>query len=145
MPTTHDGISCALAPNPAWIGIGVALLAAGAGLGYAGSYVVAVALVVVGLLVLVNQKGQRRVRVLATKLLVEDERLLRALLIGPKRSRVEWSEVRGVRIDGGSLRLDTAGAPFVTAQGASREDLETLAARADAAWVKARAEREESP
>lgn len=145
MPSTHDGISCALAPSPVWIGVGLALLGAGAWLGFAGTYVVAVALVVVGLLVLVNQKGQRRVRVLATKLLVEDERLLRALLIGPARSRVEWKDVRSVRIDGGALRLDTDGAPFVTAQGASREDLETLAARADAALAKDRAERAEAP
>ncbi|MDP2314179.1 MAG: hypothetical protein Q8P41_14850 [Pseudomonadota bacterium] len=140
MPTTHDGISCTLRPDPLWIGIGLALLAGAAWFGYTGVYAAAAGLGVVGLLVLVNQKGSRRIRVIASKLVVEDERLLRNLLIGPKRSRIEWAKVRAVRIERGSLKLETDGAPFVTGQGASDEDLVGLKARVEAAIAKERAE-----
>ena len=140
MPPTHDGITCPLAPNAVSILVGLALLGGGAWLGYSGTWLAAVPLALLGLLVLINQKGARRIRVIATKLVVEDERLIRALLIGPARSRVEWTKVRAVRIDGSSLRLETDGAPFVTAQGASKEDLEGLLARVNAAIAKERAE-----
>jgi hypothetical protein len=99
-----------------------------------------VPLLLLGLLVLVNQKGTRRIRVIATKLVVEDERLIRALLIGPARSRVEWTKVKAVKIDGASLRLDTDGAPFVTAQGAAPADLAFLLAKVNFAMAKDRAE-----
>lgn len=140
MPPTHDGITCPLAPNPLWVGIGLAFLAGAAWLLRAGSWPAAVGLGIVGLIVLVNQKGGRRVRVIASKLVVEDERLLRNLLIGPARSRVEWKEVRSVTIEKGALHLATAGAPFVTAQGASKDDLELLKTRVEAAIAKERAE-----
>jgi hypothetical protein len=141
MPTTHDGISCPLPVNPTSVGVGLAFLGAAAALAYfrIGAYVPSVGLALVGLLVLINQKGTRRIRVISSKLVVEDERLLRNLLIGPARSRVEWKQVRAVRIDGGRLKLETDAAPFVTGQGATPEDLEALKVRVEAAIAKERA------
>lgn len=140
MPTTHDGITCPLPLNPVSVGVGLALLLAAAALAYLGAYYVsAVGLAVAGLIVLVNQYGTRRIRVISSKLVVEDERLLRNLLIGPARSRVEWKQVRAVRIDGSKLVLETATAPFVTGQGATAADLEALKLRVDAAIAKERA------
>ncbi|MDP2308054.1 MAG: hypothetical protein Q8P18_18660 [Pseudomonadota bacterium] len=139
MPITHDGISCPLPMNPVSVGVGIALGCGAAALAYLAYYVPAVGLAVVGLIVLVNQYGTRRIRVISSKLVVEDERLLRNLLIGPARSRVEWKQVRAVRIDGSRLVLETSGAPFVTGQGAAREDLEALKLRVDAAIAKERA------
>ena len=139
MPITRDGITCRLPPNPVHLGVGALLVGAGGWLASAATLVGGVALILVGTLVLVNQIGNRRVRVIATKLVVEDEHLIVALLIGPIRSRVTWAEVRDVRVDGRSLRLETSGSPFVTAQGASLEDLASLKARVDAAITKERA------
>jgi hypothetical protein len=138
--TTHDGIICPLAPNAVSVVVGLAMLGGGAWLGVGGTWLAAVPLLLLGLLVLVNQKGTRRIRVIATKLVVEDERLIRALLIGPARSRVEWTKVKAVKIDGASLRLDTDGAPFVTAQGAAPADLAFLLAKVNFAMAKDRAE-----
>jgi hypothetical protein len=138
MPRTHDGITCPLPLNPISVIVALGALAAGAWLLRGGSIAPGVGLLVVGALVGINQYGGRRVRVLQPKLLVEDERLLVALLIGPRRSRVEWDKVKAVRVDKGALVLDTDGAPFVTAQGASRDDLELLRGMAEEAWKKAR-------
>ncbi|MFZ5476806.1 MAG: hypothetical protein ACOZNI_08535 [Myxococcota bacterium] len=140
MPRTHDGISCRLPPRPLSVVVGVAMLGAGGWLGSQGRWGFAAGLLVVGTLVLLNQIGSRRVRVIHSKLLVEDEHLLTALLIGPTRDRVEWPHVKGFRIEKNALVLDTDGKPFVTAQGASPEDLEALKAAAETAWKKARAE-----
>ncbi len=150
MPRTHDGISCPLRPTPIGLvlgvigtGVGVWLLAAGsltAGALTPGRIALGAGLVFVGLLMLLNQKGTRRIRVIHSKLLVEDEHWIMALLIGPNRRRVGWEEVRSVAIDGGRLRCETAGAPFVTAEGATPEDLKILLELAQAALDKARAE-----
>lgn len=139
MPVTHDGISCPLPLRPVALVVGLVLVGAGAWLINAVSVVAGVAMVVAGLLALLNQKGTRRVRVIHNKLLVEDERLLTALLIGPTRNRIPWEEVREVRIEGRSLRLETAGAPFITAEGATVADLAALKASVEATRAKARA------
>ena len=139
MPITRDGITCGLPPNPVSLVIGALIVGGGAWLTYTGLPYGGIPAILLGLLVLVNQRGARRVRVIANKLVVEDERLIVALLIGPIRSRVTWDQVKDVRIEGNKLRLETSGAPFDTAHGAAREDLEALKARVDAAIAKERA------
>ena len=139
MPTTHDGISCSLPPNPVRLVIGAALLAGGAWMGASRSWLMGAPVILGGALVVLNQFGSRRVRVIESKLLVEDMHLVMGLLIGPTRNRVEWDKAKAVKVEGGALRVETDGAPFVTAQGASKDDLEFLRARADAAFQKARA------
>ncbi len=139
MPITHDGISGRIPPNPLRVLVGLALLGGGGALAWRGPAVVGVGLALVGLLLLLNQVGERRIRVIESKLLVEDTHLLTGLLIGPSRNRIEWDKVKAVRVDKGALRLDTDGAPFVTAQGVSAADLEHIRARSEAAWNKARA------
>jgi len=138
MPTTHDGIACRLPPNPARLGVGVALLAAGAWAAFSGAVhpVLGGAVALVGLFTSLNQLGSRRVRVIESKLLVEDMHLITGLLIGPTRSRIEWDRVQAVKVEGGALRLDTDGAPFVTAQGAAAADLAFLLQKADFAFQK---------
>lgn len=138
MPTTHDGISCRLPLRIPRFAVGIVLVAAG---GYAAVAAVvhpvaggAVALV--GLLLALNQLGSRRIRVIESKLLVEDMHLLTGLLIGPTRTRIEWDKVKAIRVDGGALRLDTDGAPFVTAQGASATDLAFLKDKAEFAFSR---------
>jgi hypothetical protein len=139
VPRTHDGISCPLPLRPAWIAVGVALAAAGIG-GIAAGYACTGTLaILIAAYVLVNERGTRRVRVIHSKLLVEDERLLTNLLIGPRRSRVEWPKVKAIRVEGGRLVAETDAAPFVTAQGASADDLEALRALATETWQAARA------
>jgi hypothetical protein len=140
MPITHDGIRCPLPLSPVTLLLGAALLGGGAWLGWSGSVFVGAGLGLLGALFLLNLIGSRRVRVIETKLLVEDEPLLVAFLIGPRRRRITWEEVRGVHVAGGRLRLDTDGAPFVTAEGAAPEDLEALRMRIEGAREKARRE-----
>lgn len=140
MPITHDGISCPLPPNPVWVAGTLAIGASGGWLAWDGSVVPGVALVVASALLLVTHRGIRRVRVIQSKLLVEDERLLSMLLLGPSRRRVMWEQVRGVKVDGRSLRVDTVDGPWVTAQGATPDDLEALRVKIEAARAKARDE-----
>ena len=138
MPTTHDGISCRLPLRIPRFAVGVALLAAGAWAAATAAVhpVAGGALALVGLVLALNQLGSRRVRVIESKLLVEDMHLLTGLLIGPTRTRIEWDKVKAIRVDGGALRLDTDGAPFVTAQGASAADLAFLKDKADFAYTR---------
>lgn len=139
MSIIHDGIACRLPPRPLRVVIGLAAIGGGAWSLAAYSITIGVFAILFGALVLLNEWGVRKVKVIYSKLLVEDEHLLRMLLIGPARRRIAWSEVRGVHIDGGCLRLDTDGAPFITAQGASQEDLAALKKKIDEAWAAAKA------
>lgn len=138
MPIEHDGISCPLPLQPvSWV-LGLAFLGLGGWQIAIGGYAPGAGALVVGLLVVANQFGSRRVRVIESKLVVEDSRAVVALLIGPRRSRIHWEEVRAVQIAGRSLRLETTkGPPFVTAQGATPSDLDALKALVDKVMAKA--------
>lgn len=134
MAIHHDGISAPLPKNPLSIVIGLALCGVGGWLLSQASYTLGAAALFFGVLGLVNLFGQRRIKVIHSKLLVEDEHLLRMILIGPARRRIDWTEVSAVEIDGRSLRLKTkGGADFVTAQGADPAELKLLVERIERA------------
>jgi hypothetical protein len=142
MAITHDGITCRLPPSLPRVAVGFAALGCAGWLVSTGQYLPGGGLGFFALLYLLNQIGSRRIRVIDSKLLVEDEHLLLNLLIGPSRRRINWTEVKSVHVDSGRLRLETSGSPFITAQGASAEDLESLRARIEA--TRARAARSSS-
>ena len=142
MAITHDGITCRLPPSVPRLAAGLAALGCAGWLASTGRYLPAGGLGFFALLYLHNQLGSRRIRVIDSKLLVEDEHLLLNLLIGPSRRRINWTDVKSVHVDSGRLRLETTGVPFLTAEGASAEDLESLRARIEA--TRARAARDSS-
>jgi hypothetical protein len=140
MPITHDGIEYPLPLSPVGLGVRVAILIGGVWLATHGQLAVGLPLALVGLVAAINQTGWRRIRVIHSKLLVEDEKLISTLLIGPSRRRVGWEEVTAVHADGGVLKLDTKAGPFVTGDRAPAEDLKALASLVQSTWTRARAE-----
>lgn len=137
MPRTRDGITCRLPLRPLAILLAIVLMLAAAGLVAAGYTCVGLSVLALAAAASLNEMGSRRIRVIFSKLLVEDDRWLTAWLIGPRRSRVGWDEVRSLKIENGALVAETAGAPFVTAQGASPDDLQALLEMAEAARIAA--------
>lgn len=99
--------------------------AAGVGAGVGGG--------LLGVLVLINQKGSKRIRATHSKLLVENERLIRGFLIGPRKERVSWSDITAVSIDGDALKVDTSSGPKHFARGASAEEISHLKQKVEAA------------
>lgn len=142
MATTRDGLKLPYPPDVPWLVIGGLLLVgglvaaviglipgpAGVASGAGGS--------LLGVLVLINQKGSKRIRATHSKLLVENERLIRGFLIGPRKERVAWSDITGVSVDGDSLKVDTASGSQRFAEGASAEDLSHLKQKVDAALAR---------
>lgn len=139
MPIEHDGISCRVPPSPVGLLLAVAILAGGGWFVYAGPAIVGAGLLFVGLLVLLEQFGSRRVRVISSKLLVEDTRWVTGLLIGPRRRRVGWEDVKGIDAKGGRFAVLTSGAPFVATTNAAPADVAALEERVRQAMAKAAA------
>lgn len=136
MPVEHDGISTPLPLNVVVLVIALALFGVG-GAAISMGHIVGSLVFVPALLVFLDLFGNRRIRVIHSKLLVEDYRWITNLLIGPRRRRIEWTEVKGVKVEGGRLVLTTAGAPFVTGERASAADLAALEAMIKASMAKA--------
>lgn len=132
MATTRDGLKLPYPPDTQWLAIGVVLLIGGLGVMLSGvlpgpgGIVVGVLGILMGGLVLVNQKGIKRIRATNSKLLIENERLVRGFLIGPRKERIAWSDVTGVSIESDALKVDTAAGAQLIARGASAEDLAYL-------------------
>lgn len=130
MQMTPDGYLQPLPLNPVPLGIGGLIVAAGIGAAVSGWAILGVPLVLLGLLWAGNAWGKRRVRVTRSKLLIEDDPLVRGFLIGPHRSRVAWDETESVGVAGDHVRLVAkGGAVTELAKGASAADLEKLLQR----------------
>jgi hypothetical protein len=132
MATTRDGLRLPYPPDPKWLGIGAVMILGGVGVMVSGvlpgppGIGAGLAGVMLGLLVLINQRGVKRIRATNSKLLVENERLIRGFLIGPRKERISWGDITGLTIEGDALRVDTAAGPQHVARGASPEDLAFL-------------------
>lgn len=109
-----------------WILIGAGMVIGGIALSVVSHVAAGVAVLVLGALVLINQKGQRRIRATNSKLLVENERLIRGFLIGPRKDRIPWEDVQGLSVEGGALVVRTPSGPQRVGEGASDEELTVL-------------------
>lgn len=138
MPVEHDGISCPLPKSPVGIGLALALLAGGGWFVAQGPWPLGAGLLFVGLLVGIEQFGTRRVRVISSKLLLEDMHGVTGLLIGPRRNRIGWEDVKGVEVKGGRLALVTSGKPFVAVESGAPSDVAALEGMIQKAMAKAK-------
>jgi hypothetical protein len=139
MAIEHDGASCRMPLAPVGLLIGLALVGGGGFLIASSWALPGAALVLVGLIFLLEQIGTRRIRVIHSKLLVEDYRLITNLLIGPRRDRVGWEEVTALEVTGNRLVARTAKAPFTIQFTGPANELTTLETMARKAWEKAKA------
>jgi len=139
MATTRDGLKLPYPPDAQWLAIGAVLLIGGVGVMISGvlpgpgGIVAGILGVLMGVLVLINQKGVKRIRATSSKLLVENERLVRGFLIGPRKERIAWGDVTGLSIEGAALKVDTAKGAQLIAQGASEADLAYLKDKVESA------------
>lgn len=138
MAIIHDGITAPLRPTLLGLILALGPTLGGGWLALSGNPWLGGPIVVLGLLFALNLRGVRRIHVIHSKLLVEDEWMLRTLLIGPARRRIEWKEVKSAKVEGGRLVLETAGAPFVTGEGAPESELTSLLERVNAAMARAK-------
>lgn len=139
MATTRDGLKLPYPPDAQWLAIGVVLLIAGVVVMLSGvlpgpgGLVVGLFSILMGGIVLINQKGIKRIRATNSKLLVENERLVRGFLIGPRKERIAWSDVTGLSVEGDALKVDTATGAQLIAKGASASDLAYLKDKVESA------------
>lgn len=128
MALTHDGIQMPLPPSPQGLGIGLAVLAGGIGLSFIGQLCIGLPLLLVGILLVVDQvNGKSRTRVTFSKLLIEDERLVRGFLIGPSKRRMQWADLASVAIVEGEVVVKgKSGAELRMGKGSTPEELEAL-------------------
>lgn len=103
---TPDGYTEPLKPRLPYLALGVAILLGGVGLGVIGWLCFSVLFVVSGLLIAVNEGGQKRIRVTRRHLLMENEYRIWGLLIGPTRDRIRWEDTKAVTVDGGAVRIE---------------------------------------
>lgn len=130
MQMTPDGYLVPLPINPAPLGIGAVITLAGIGASATGWWILGVPLIGLGILWALNARATRRVRVTRSKLLMEDDPLVRGFLIGPHRNRVAWDETASVELAGDHVKLTTKDGRVVElARGASTKDLENLLQR----------------
>lgn len=135
MQFTPDGYTKPLAPRPSRLAVGGVLFVVGIALGYLLSLCAGVVVSVVGILVLLNEGGQQRIRVTRSKLLMEDEYRIWGLLIGPVRSRVRFENLKDVRIEGASIVLErNDGSTETIADGAPADRLHQLKNRIEQSW-----------
>lgn len=135
MQFTPDGYTKPLAPRPSRLAVGGALFVVGIALGYLLSLCLGTVVSAVGILVLLNEGGQQRIRVTRSKLLMEDEYRIWGLLIGPVRSRVRSEDLEDVRIEGESLVLTRSdGSTETIAEGAPADRLNQLRNRIEQSW-----------
>lgn len=124
---TPDGYTEALKPRPGILLVGIVLLGAGIGLGAIGWLCFAALFVVGGLLVMVNEGGQKRIRVTRRHLLMENEYRIWGLLIGPTRDRIRWEETKAVTVADGAVRLErTSGEVEQLGKGGEEKELVLL-------------------
>jgi hypothetical protein len=138
---THDGLLLDLQADP--VGMGLALLAlAAAGVAgwlWVGWCVASPVMLVLALVAVDRARGNRRVRVTQSKLLIEDTRPVRGFLIGPSRNRVTWAELESSRIEGETLTVRAKdGREVVVASGVPGTDLAELVAKIERAQAAAR-------
>ena len=135
MQFTPDGYTKPLAPRPSRLAVGGILFVVGIALGYLVSFCLGSAVAVLGILVLLNEGGQQRIRVTRSKLLMEDEFRIWGLLIGPVRSRVRYENLADVRIEGQSIVLErNDGSTETIAEGAPDDRLHQLKGRIEQSW-----------
>lgn len=127
MQFTPDGYVEPLPPRPAGLAIGAVLVIGGLASSFTVSVCLGLTLILVGVLFAVNEGGKRRVRITRPRLLMEDESRVRGLLIGPRRSRVEWTETESVELGDGVIRLKTKdGRTVEIGKGGEETELEKL-------------------
>jgi hypothetical protein len=130
MPLTHDGLQTPLPPSRAWQLAGVLVLAAGVFLAVESSLCPAIAVLVVGALMVGNQLGGvTRGRVTFSKLLVEDERPVMGFLIGPSKRRIGWEELESVDVRDGQVVAKGKKNTLELGKGSTAEELDELARR----------------
>lgn len=130
MQFTPDGYTEALAPRITHLGLGAAILAGGIAGGWFVSWCLAVPLVLIGLGVMVNEGGQKRIRVTRRHLLLENEYRVWGLLVGPVRNRIRWEETQDAAVAGDVVKLTkTDGSAVELGKGGSASDLQTFADR----------------
>jgi hypothetical protein len=129
MALTHDGLQTPLPPNRVSQLVGLLLLGGGIALAVLKAWwCPAIAVVVIGALVLGNQLGGvTRVRVTFSKLLVENERPVRGFLIGPSKDRIPWEEFEGVEVVGDKVVAKGKSATLELAQGQPEAERQELA------------------
>ncbi|MEZ4316088.1 MAG: hypothetical protein R3F61_01225 [Myxococcota bacterium] len=120
---TADGYIEPMKPRPMWIAIGLVVLLASFPAGWFLSGCVAAPLFFIGLGMVANERGQRRYRVTRTKLLIEDEPLIRGFVVGPIRNRIPWSDVTGAEKVGQAVKLATKEGDLMLGEGGSDQDL----------------------
>ena len=139
MATTRDGLKLPYPPDATWLAIGAVLLLGGIAVAASGvlpgpgGIIAGLLGAILGVLVLINQKGVKRIRATSSKLLVENERLVRGFLIGPRKERIAWGDVTGLSIEGDALKVDTASGAQLIAKGASAADLAYLKDKVESA------------
>jgi hypothetical protein len=131
---TADGLITPLAPSPRTLAAGALVIVVGVLAAVVVRWWLAIPFVLAGVVAVIDGSGgKRRLRVTASKLLIEDERPILGLLVGPLRSRVAWSELTDVRVDdrGGApvLIVASAAGPLELGRGAPRDELERVAVR----------------
>jgi hypothetical protein len=117
-------------PRPAGLAIGLVVAVVGLPVTWFVSACLGLPLTVVGVLMMANERGQRRFRVTRTKLLIEDEPLIRGFVIGPIRNRIPWEDVQSVEQEGSGVNLVTKdGTVHRLAEGGTEQELERFLGR----------------
>lgn len=130
MQFTPDGYTEPLSPRIHILGLGVLVMVAGIALGALFSWCAASVLIVIGLLVALNEGGQKRVRITRRHMLMEKEYRVWGLLIGPVRDRIRWESTKSVSVAGDRVKLETTdGQVHEFGVGGSESDLKTFCDR----------------
>ncbi len=127
---TADGYIEPMQPRASGLAIGAVVALAGFPVSWFLTACLGMPLVVVGLLMMLNERGQRRFRVTRTKLLIEDEPMIRGFIIGPIRNRIPWEDVQSVEQEGNGVKLVTKdGTVHQLAEGGNEQEIERFLGR----------------
>lgn len=121
---TTDGYMEPMKPRPLGAALGIMVALVALPLAWFATWCIGLPLFFIGALMVANEKGQRRYRVTRTKLLIEDEPLIRGFVIGPIRNRIPWGEVSSVEHTGSSVKILTAdGRELLLGEGGTEQEL----------------------
>ncbi len=127
---TVDGYTEAMKPRPSGVAMGAAVMVVSLVVSWFATLCVGIPLLLIGAMMIANERGQRRYRVTSSQLLIEDEPLVRGFIIGPIRNRIPWDAVKEVGREGQAVKLSTTdGRTLLLGEGGTEQELERFLGR----------------